>query len=153
MKNRQDYREDDEGYSHYKHEDYSYLDLYKKAFEIAESPSDKTHYYAEIAYFEVHRGYHEGLIKEFKALKQIGAPDHGLSEAKWDLFKISMSDIVRNSFITILNCEWISKSHKNIEKLFSQFVQQNGMVKSIERFPSPCSFSKCKWNDKHGSTI
>lgn len=115
LKNRQEDKEDDEGYSHYKHEDYSYIDLYKKAFEIAESPSDKKHYYSEIAYFEAHRDYHEGSIKEFKTLKQIGAPDLELQEAKWDLFKISMSDIARNSFITILNCECVidceSKSH------------------------------------------
>lgn len=106
LKNRQEDKEDDEGYSHYKHEDYSYIDLYKKAFEIAESPADKKHYYSEIAYFEAHRDYHQGSIKEFKTLKQIGTPDHELNEAKWDLFKISMSDIVRNSFITILNCEY-----------------------------------------------
>ena len=93
------------GYSYYGHGDYSYLDFYKKAFENVKVPSWKKHYLSEIVYYEAHRDYHEGSFKEFKALKQIGPPDHELNEAKWDLFKISMSDIVRNSFSGIMQCK------------------------------------------------
>ena len=47
-----------------------------------------------------------GAIKEFKALNQIGMPDHDLTEATWELFKISMSDITRNSTAGRLQCEF-----------------------------------------------
>ena len=106
MKNRLE--EDDEyvdGYSYYGHEDYSYMDFYKKAFENAKNRSQKELYFSELVYHEAHRDYHEGSFKEFKALKQIGPPDHEVKEAKWDLFKISMSDIVRNSFSGIMQCK------------------------------------------------
>ena len=46
-----------------------------------------------------------GFITEFKALKQIDAtPDYGIKGPEWDLFKITMSDIVRNSVAGRLNC-------------------------------------------------
>ena len=93
------------GYSYFGHEDYSYIDFYKKAFENVKVPSWKKHYFSELVYYETHRNYHEGSFKEFKALKQIGPPDHELNEAKWDLFKISMSDIVRNSVSGKMQCK------------------------------------------------
>ena len=101
----------DGGYSHYKYEDYSFIDLLRKAFEtfrieINESPFDKKQLYSELLYYEAHREYHEGAIKEFKALNQIGMPDHDLTEATWELFKISMSDITRNSTAGRLQCEF-----------------------------------------------
>lgn len=68
-------------------------------------------YHSELVYAEAHRDYHIGSIKAFKALKQIGAPDFELQEAKWDLFKISMSDILRNSFAGRLKCESLILYH------------------------------------------
>ena len=111
MRNRQQHEGPDGTYSHYKYEDYSYIDVYKKAFENAERSSmtslslDARNYYSELVYAEAHRDYHIGSIKTFKALNQVGAPDLELQEAKWDLFKISMSDILRNSCAGMLKCE------------------------------------------------
>ena len=112
LKNRLD--ENDEyvdGYLYYmrisykKRNDYSYIDFYKKAFDNAKNLSEKKRFYSEIVYEEAHRDYHKGSIKEFKALKQIGVPDHELKEAKCELFKISMSDIVRDGFAGKFNCK------------------------------------------------
>ena len=62
-------------------------------------------YFSELIYYQVHRQYHMGFITEFKALKQIDAtPDYGIKGPEWDLFKITMSDIVRNSVAGRLNC-------------------------------------------------
>ena len=105
--------EQDGGYSHCKYEDYSFIDLLRRALETFRvhstgSPFDKKQLYSEIVYYEAHREYHEGAIKEFKALNQVGTPDHDLREAKWELFKISMSDITRNSVAGRLQCECMS---------------------------------------------
>ena len=113
MRNRQDDKERqgklDGGYAYFKHEDYSYIDVYKKAFENVERSSrvslQAENYYSELVYAEAHRDYHIGSIKAFKTLNQVGAPDLELQEAKWDLFKISMSDILRNSIAGRLKCE------------------------------------------------
>ena len=97
------------GYSHCKYEDYSYIDFHRRAFESFESnrlhPINKKYFYSELVYYEAHREYHCGSIKEFKALSQVGTPDHELQEAKWELFKITMSDITRNSVSGRLQCE------------------------------------------------
>ena len=110
-RNRQDERfEQDGGYSHCKYEDYSFIDILRKAFETFRiestgSPFDKKQLNSELVYYEAHREYHTGSIKEFKALNQVGTPDHDLQEAKWELFKISMSDITRNSVVGRLQCK------------------------------------------------
>ena len=111
MRNRQQHEGPDGTYSHYKYEDYSYIDVYKKAFENVERSTmtffDARNKYSELVYAEAHRDYHIGSIKAFKALNQVGAPDLDLQEAKWDLFKISMSDILRNSCAGWLKCKCI----------------------------------------------
>ena len=101
MRNRQDKKLEitsgKGGYSHCKYEDYSFIDFHRRAFESTVHPTDKKHFYSELVYYGAHREYHEGSIKEFKALNQVGTPDHELQEAKWELFKITMSDITRSS--------------------------------------------------------
>ena len=102
--------EQDGGYSHCKYQDYSFIDLLRKALETFRNestgtPFDKKQLYSEIVYYEAHREYHQGGIKEFKALEQVGTPDHDLREAKWELFKITMSDITRDSVVGRIKCE------------------------------------------------
>ena len=111
MKNRQ---EDDgkpgDGYSHEKHEDYSYIDVFKEVLETEQDWSKKRVYFSEIIYYEAHRDYHSGTMKQFQTLKQIDTmPDYEIKEAQWDLYKISMSDIVRSSFAGIIKCEFKMK--------------------------------------------
>ena len=116
----------DGGYSYYQYEDYSYIDVYKKAFENAERSMpimdlEAESYYSELVYAETHRDYHSGSIKAFKTLNQVGAPDLELKEAKWDLFKISMSDILRNSIAGRLKCECMIL----YKFIYCQFYSQN----------------------------
>ena len=133
MRNRQDDKERqgklDGGYAYFKHEDYSYIDVYRKAFENAQCsplPSLSLHaqnYYSELVYAEAHRDYHIGSIKAFKTLNQVGAPDLELQEAKWDLFKISMSDILRNSIAGRLKCECMILYDWYNDKYYSQNME------------------------------
>ena len=103
----------DGGYSHKKYENYSFIDIHKKVFENEKNTFKKNVYFFDIVYYEAHRDYHSGSIKRFPALKQIGMPDDELKEAKWDLFKISMSDIVRNSLASRIKCEYQARNFSN----------------------------------------
>lgn len=96
------------GYSHCKYEDYSFIDFHRKAFESTKiHPTDKKYFYSELIYYGAHRDYHGGSIQEFKSLSQIGTPDHELQEPKWELFKITMSDITRSSPAGRFRCECV----------------------------------------------
>ena len=87
-----------------RHDDYSYMTLLARALENTSDPALKKQYYAELVHSEAHRDYHMGSIKQFKSLIQIDErPDSEIKEAKWDLFKISMSDIAQNSLGALLN--------------------------------------------------
>ena len=87
-----------------RHDDYSYMTLLARALENTSDPDLKKKYYAELVHSEAHRDYHMGSIKQFKSLVQIDErPDTEIKEAKWDLFKISMSDIAQNSLGALLN--------------------------------------------------
>ena len=64
-----------DGYSYCKFEDDSHVEYHRKAFENAKSPAEKKLFYSELVYYETHRDYHGGSIKEFRALSQVDTPD------------------------------------------------------------------------------
>ena len=95
-----------------KHDDYGFVNLFVRAFENATDPVLKKKYYAELVHSETHRDYHMGSIKQFKTLVQMDKKaDTEIKEAKWDLFKISMSDIARNSMAALFKCKICLKNH------------------------------------------
>ena len=74
----------------------------------------KKNYYAELVRSETHRDYHMGSIKQFNTILQVDCrPDYDLKEPKWDLFKISMSDICCRSLAAMFRCK--SSSFANLQ--------------------------------------
>ena len=91
-----------------KHEDYNYIPLLRKAIEHETDISLQKDYHAALVHSETHRDFYMGSIKQFKTLSQVDIkPDYELKEAKWDLFKISMSDISRGSLKDLLVCKLV----------------------------------------------
>ena len=52
----------------------------------------RTEYGAEVIHSKVHRDYFEGSIKQLNLCQIDPSPNFHIGEAKWDLFKITISD-------------------------------------------------------------
>ena len=63
----------------------------------------RTEYNAEANHSKVHRDYFEGSIKQLKLCQIDPSPNFHIAEAKWDLFKITISDGDFQSILT--QCE------------------------------------------------
>ena len=62
----------------------------------------RTEYMMEAKHSKIHQDYYKGSIKQFN-LAQIHRSNFGLAEAKWDLFKITLSD--NGSKSTLSKCK------------------------------------------------
>ena len=94
------------------YDDYEFLSLFNDAFHFSVLEFDlkagfyldklRTEYMMEAKHSKIHQDYYKGSIKQFN-LGQIQRPNFGLAEAKWDLFKITLSD--NGSKSTLSKCK------------------------------------------------
>ena len=102
--------------------DYKFINLFNEAVHcfmmekklLTGEPLDRqrTEYVLESMHSKIHRDYYSGSIKQFN-LEQIDLrPNWDLAEAKWDLFKITLSDNGTKS--TLSQCKTIIDVYHDI---------------------------------------
>ena len=72
--------------------DYSYIELYRKAFEYENNPDAKKILYYQLLDAESKRDYHTGSMRQINNLIQMDStPNLELKEVRSEIYKISMS--------------------------------------------------------------
>ena len=97
------------------YEDYNFQTLFNKAvlnFVLENATSNgfsfdklRTEYFMEGMHSKLHQEYYNGSIKQFNLAQIDRRPNCDLKEAKWDLFKITLSD--NGSKSTLSKCKTI----------------------------------------------
>ena len=101
--------------------DYEFLSLFNGAFQSSFLEFDatknskrgfyldklRTEYFMEATHSKIHQDYYKGSIKQFNLSQIDRRPNCDLKEAKWDLFKITLSD--NGSKSTLSKCKTILK--------------------------------------------
>ena len=93
--------------------DYKFIDFFNEAFNCfvmeknlsngGQMDKQTTEYIMESMHSKIHRDYYSGSIKQFNLAQIDRRPNLDLTEAKWDLFKITLSDNGTQS--TLSQCE------------------------------------------------
>ena len=104
--------------------DYKFLSFFNEAYSLVKSEVEPvqsllsptlrskiarilTEYGAEAIHSKIHREYFEGSIKELKLCQVDPTSNFYITEAKWDLFKITIADTGWQS--TLKQCETMLK--------------------------------------------
>ena len=71
--------------------DFSYIDLYKKAYKYAKTGQQKNAYHL-LREAEARRDFHTGTLRQINHLIQIDkTPNTEFKEARWEIYKISVN--------------------------------------------------------------
>ena len=84
---------------------YDYIEYYRKAYEYENDPDEKESSLFLVRKEEAKRDFFTGKLKEINHLVQFDQIPRDLKEAKWDIYKISISNAYISKDI-ILNCDY-----------------------------------------------
>ena len=72
--------------------DYSYIELYRKAYEYEKTPAAKAIFFYHLLEAESQRDFHTGSMRQINNLIQMdSSPNFELEEVRSEIYKISMS--------------------------------------------------------------
>ena len=82
--------------------DYSFIDYYKKSCDLQSDPNEKENCRNIIRDAETRRDYHMGTIKHINHAIQFDPnPNLKLTEARWEIYKITVSFLPISEFISL----------------------------------------------------
>ena len=71
--------------------DYSYIENFRRAYNSSTDPNFKNQLLDAIESTQGGKEYHTGSMKQIDHLVQIGSPNRDINEARWDLYKVTVT--------------------------------------------------------------